>query len=240
MNKLNIYAAALLIACSLTTSAYFAGDKLWHGAIKFPILTKKIPKIAIYYTGISIPTHIQTANRQLTFDISESKIRTTFYLIVIEHVDLVTEQNTVKYFVAPTNSSYKLYHLQFTPNQKLIKGSGPAEKIDQDKKQTDLEEMGTWTIEQQSLPEDRRIPDNAIIVCYNPSLIKNVEGGNGLELPKIILDEQIIQQLGDEELQNVSDLALLTSLDYNSIHARQNSLVKHDFAKKNIISMIYS
>jgi hypothetical protein len=121
--------------------------------------------------------------------------------------------------------------MEFTPTKNLTKTADTK---------LDASDMGTWVVTQKLLPDNRHIPDNAIIVCFHPNLVKSVEGGNGLELPKIILDENVLRQLTDDELQDVSVQYLLTSLNCDSIHARQNALIKPDFAKRTVISMIYS
>lgn len=236
MKRFSTYCLMLLLAVSCRVRAYFPSDTLWRGAIKFPMHTKSIPPVRIYYAGTIIPIDIQHGNKQITFDIPESRVRNNFNLIIIDHVDFATEQNTIKYLRAPYQSPYKLYHLEFVANKESLTAK---KKADDDHAHT-LDNAGYWHITEQILPEDRRIPDNAIIVCYHPHLVKSVEGGNNIELPKIILDERALTTLSEEELQDASIRFLLTSLDVDSIHARQNAYIKPDFAKKNIISMIYS
>lgn len=231
MNKLTLCTLALLLGSSLQLPAYFPGDKLWRGSIKFPMSTKNVPPVRIYYAGTIIPADTQNSTRQVLFDISESKMRSTFCLIIVDRMDFINEQNTVKYLHVPDDRPYKLYTMEFIPNRELAKAPGHT---------VDAAQMGTWLVTQKLLAEDRRIPDNTIIVCYHPHLVKSIEGGNGIELPKIILDESILTQLTEEELQDASTQYLLTSLNCDSIHARQNAHIKTDFTKKNIISMICS
>lgn len=231
MNNFKICTLALLLGSSLQTSCYFAGDKLWHGTIKFPENTKNITPVRIYYAGNIISSEIQPNSKQVSFDISESKIRNTFYLIIVDNIQLISEQNTIKHLKVYEGHPYKFYLMEFIPNKDLIKT--PDTKLD-------ASQMGSWHVTQKPLPDDRHIPDNTIIVYYNPNLVKNVEGGNGLELPKIIIDEYIMAQLTDDELQDASVQFLLTSLNCDSIHARQHALIKPDFAKRTVISMIYS
>lgn len=231
MNKFKFYTLALLLGTSLQTVCYFAGDKIWHGTIKFPANSKNILPVRIYYAGNIVPSEVQSNSKQVSFDISESKIRNNFCLIIVDNIELITEQNTIKCLKAPEGRPYKLYQMEFAPSKDTAKASDAN---------LDASHMGSWSVTQKMLPENRHIPDNAIIVCYHPNLVKDVEGGNGLELPKIILDERIMTQLTDDELQDASVQYLLTSLNCDSIHARQQALIKPDFAKKTVISMIYS
>lgn len=231
MNKFKLYIFGLLSGISLTTLSYFTSDKLWHGIIKFPMSTKTILPIRVYYAGGQIPTHIHRNNRQVSFDIPESKVRNSFYLVITDQVDIINEQNTIKHLKVPENHPYKLYLLEYKSYEKILPALGTKSAA---------EDMGSWLITQKELDEDRFIPDNAITVCYHPHLVKTVEGGNGLELPKIIMNEQILTQLTDEELKDASNYILLTALDTDSIHARQNVLIKPNFAKKTVMSMICS
>lgn len=231
MNKLKRCTFALLLGCSLQTYSYVMSDKLWRGSIQFPMNTKNIPSVRIYYAGIKRPTAIEPSSKQLSFDIPESQIRNTFYLVISNDIEFITEKNTPQFLKVVNKCPYKLFIMEFQPNSEALKHLGA--KID-------AEQMGNWNVTQKTLPDDLRIPDNAIIIRYHPDLVKSVEGGNGLALPKIILDANILTQLTNDELQDVSAHILLSSLNTDTIHARQTTDIKANFANKNILSMIYS
>lgn len=231
MNNIQKALLSLLMGSSLITFCYFPGDKLWHGVIKFPSNAKIIPPVRVYYGGHMPTVAIDDKTKQISFDISESQIRTVFPLIITDRVDFKSEKNTPQYLKVPANQPYKMYILEYVPDTQAIKDLG--NKIDADK-------MGSWRITQENLDSDRRIPDNAITVyCYS-RLVKTVEGGNGLDLPKIIIDADVLAQLTTEELQDTSARILLSSLDTDTIHSRQTTNIKPDFAKKNIVAMICS
>ena len=228
MNSIKLCILALVSGISLQTSAYFPCDKIWHGSIKFPVNTKNIPPVQIYYAGTNIRSEIQPAGKQVTFDISESKVRNTFCLFIADQVDFVTEQNTVKHLTAPKNRPYKMFLLEFIPNKEVSD------------KPTDVHQTGSWHVAPTQLAADRYIPDNSIIVLCHANLVKKIEGGNGLELPKIVLDERVLCQLSDNDLRDALAKFSLAALDCNTIHARQSAHIKADAAKKTVISMIYS
>lgn len=230
MDKYKLYILNLLMVSALT-SAYFINDKLWHGTIKFPLSCKEVPAIRIYYAGFIIPTEIQKSTRQLCFDIPESAARTSFYLLIADHVDFSTEQNTIQYLQVQAGQPYKLYHLEFIPNKEQTKSGESKVAADQ---------LGTWAIEETSLPASGRVPDNTIIICYHPLLIKGIEGGSGLDLPKILINEMVINELSQDELEDASTQFLLTSLNCDTIHARHSEVRKKGDSNKNIISMVYS
>jgi hypothetical protein len=222
MKKFSRLGSALLLALPFSSFTYIPSDTLWHGTIKFPAIIKHLPIIRVYYAGVTVATTPETWNRLVSFDIPESKVRNTFCLVIVDHVDFIAEQNTVQYLQAPLECSYKMYTMHFTPNKDSI------------------EHTGTWQVIPQQLGPDRRLPDNAIIVCLDADLVKSVEGGDRLNLPKIILDEQILAQYSDQELQDIFAQFLLTAIDSDSIHAKQSILTEPNFAKKTVISMICS
>lgn len=229
MNIFKIGTLALLLATSLQSVGYFVGDKLWHGTIKFPANTKHIPSVRIFYGGIKKTSIIEQASKKVSFDIAESQIRNTFFLVISKGIGFITEKNTPQYLKVANECPYKMFLMEFQPNSDAIKT--PVCKAD-------TTQLGSWHITKKTLADDRRIPDNAIVVCYDSDMVKSVEGGNGLELPKIILDEEIMTQLTDTELQDASTQFLLTALNCDSIHTQQNTLVKPDFAKKTVLTMI--
>ena len=151
-------------------------------------------------------------------------MKNTFYLIIVDKVDFLTESNTVQYLRVPNKRPYKLYMLTY--------------KADKDApEQANINEIGSWEIVEKRLDSELRIPDNAIIVCYHPHLIKAVEGGNALELPKLIFDSELLKQLSPDEVHDASIQFLLSSLNSDSIHPMPESKIKHDIPNKTILSL---
>ncbi len=226
--RLLLFSIALLSTICIQSEPFLTVDKaLWYGTIKFPTDMKIVPPVRIYYAGNKIPSETDNEGHQVSFAISEYKMRNAFYLIIVDQVDFVSECNTVKYLHVPKGRPYKLYILTFKPNKDL------EDKLHE----VDINEKGTWDIVQKKLPDDLRIPDNAIIVCYHPHLIKNVEGGNAIELPKIVLDTELLNKLTPQELHDASIQFLLSSLNCDSIHATLDAQIKPDFARKTIIAL---
>ena len=229
MNKPLLLAIALLSTLFGEIDAYLAADKaLWYGTVKFPSDIKITEPVAVYYSGDQIVTEIQQETHQISFAISEYKMRNEFFLLISNDIQWVTEQNTVKFQRVAKNCPYKLYHLKFNPNKDITTKITP---------ETDLHALGNWSITQKALRDDMRIPDNAIIVHYHPNLVHKVEGGNALELPKIVLNEQILHQLTPDELHDVSAQFILSSLNLKTIHAKQDTQIKHDLPHKTIIAL---
>lgn len=226
-NRFLLLASMLISMLFIETQAVLMADKaLWYGSIKFPYDMKTIPPIRIYYAGNKIPAQIDYDSHQISFTISEYSMRNVFYLIIVDTINFVSEQNTIQYLKTASDRPYKLYQLTFTPNKEAA-GEQDAHAA----------ERGTWDIVQLKLQDDLRIPDNAIIVCFHSHLVKSVEGGNAVELPKIILNEEVIHKLPEQELYDASIQFLLSSLHCDSIHAAIDSQIKADFQRKTIISL---
>ncbi len=226
--RLAFFSIALLSTIYIQSEPFLTVDKaLWYGTIKFPTDIKIVPPVRIYYAGNKIPSETDNEGHQVSFAISEHKIRNSFYLIIVDRLDIFFECKLIQYLRVPEGRPYKFYVLSFKPNKEL----------DSKLQEVDISEKGSWDIVQKRLPDDLRIPDDAIIVCYHPHLVKNIEGGNALELPKIVLDAELLNTLTPQELHDASIQFLLSSLNLNSIHATLDIQVKPDFARKTIISL---
>lgn len=223
-----LFSIALLSMVSTSSEASLTVDKtLWQGSIKFPLDVDINEPIRVYYTGDRvISCEIDNIGHQICFAISEYKMRTVFHLIIVDSRDFVSEQNTVQYFKVPQNRPYKLYELVYTPNKDL------ATIAD-----ADINQKGAWQITQKRLADDMRIPDSAIIICYHPHLVKGLEGGNAIELPHVVLDEEILKKLTAEELHDASIQFVLSALDFDSFHTKPNTQIKTDFAKKTVLAL---
>ncbi len=222
-----LFNIALLSMVFAHLNASLTVDKtLWQGSIKFPSDIKINEPIRVYYTGESIPCEIDNIGHQICFALSEYKMRTVFHLIIIDSRDFVSEHNTVQYFKVAQNRPYKLYELVYTPNKDFAKAAD-----------ADVDQKGAWQITQKRLADDMRIPDSAIIVCYHPHLVKNVEGGNAIELPRIVLDEQILKQLTTEELHDASIQFVLSGLDFDTFHTKPSTQVRKDITKKTVLAL---
>lgn len=222
-----LFSIALLSMISALSEATLTVDKtLWQGSIKFPSDVNITEPIRVYYTGEAIPHEIDNIGHQICFTISEYKMRTVFHLIIVDSLDLVSEQNTVQYFKVPKNRPYKLYELVYTPNKDF------AAIAD-----ADVDQKGTWQVEQKRLADDLRIPDSAIIIRYHPHLVKGLEGGNAIELPRVVLDEEILKKLTPEELHDASIQFVLSAIDFDSFHTKPNTQIKTDFAKKTVLAL---
>ena len=115
------------------------------------------------------------------------------------------------------------------PKKKYLIPSMQKENQKKEKKQTDR-----WIITKKTLPKNRRIPDDAIIVLLNAEYVEKLQADNGFEFPKIIIKKDILKITGSEKaLQDKAIELLLTSIDYNPLHVTSKTHTKQD--QQNII-----
>lgn len=209
-----MHAFVLFLLLSLTgiSQAYLASDKqIWYGTITFPHVMQAVPPVRVYYAGNKLNVEIDQGTKEITFCLAEHKQRTEFNLLIASDIDWVTAAaNTIDYLKVPEATQYKLYHLTFKASENC------------------------WQIEAIQLPEDRRIPDNTIIVRYHPLFIKEIQGGSAYELPKIILDERTLDNLSPEELHDASVHLFLGSLNCDTMHAKTTQVVKSHHTNKTV------
>jgi hypothetical protein len=195
-------------------------QKLLVGSVQFPKTIESMEDICIYYGGKKINTEVDREGRRISFSLSEKKHRAIFYLLVIDCANMsmqTTDTNTVQYLKTVPNEPYKFYVLE------LIDG-------------IDKNEKSYWRIKQTRLSDSGHIPDDTIIVCYNPDFVEKIEGGSELEFPKIYIKEDILSIVGSDSLLHDQTVqALLSSIDYNALHSSIKHQVKQNIALKTII-----
>lgn len=218
------FSQVLLIFCFLTITQvqhlFSYTNGLFMLTVQFPKSLKDIPNFRIYCEGNKIKGDINKNSKRVTFALPEDKKRTHFTLIITEKIQFKSEENTILYLKLADEQPYKFYSLQ------LIKTDPQA----QEEKDSRKDPIYQWIIEEQKVSlEDGRIPDDAIIICIDPSYIEKLEGGNAIELPKIFIKEDAVQLAGSESKFDDSwTKILLSSLDADSIHANLQHEVKQE------------
>lgn len=182
--------------------------------IHFPTHIKKIPSIYGYYKG-----------QQLTFEndmtlFFDPQQRTHFTLVITPEVAHQATDNHIKYLRRKPDVECSVYSLdrEYDPEAGTTKG---------------------WKIQQEdlkSLPE--RLPDDALILLLDPSLITSISYSKAhdtktgiINLPSIFIKTALSQ----EELDSAALHGILASLDINAFHKRIETATKE--AGSVIISM---
>ncbi len=221
----------LSIATSLTAGTFRLQNPMLFGmTIQFPYALHETPDIRAYCGGHIIKGNVDNKNKTLFFSIPEDRYKTTFTLLITNAhaIDCTATDNTIHHLKIDTKHSYKLYVL--TLKERIV--TSPSST-----KEPRTEYM--WDSERITLSaDDSRIPDNTIIVCYNPDFIDKIEGGNAVTLPTLYVKDNIISLLGSEsKLHEKSIELLLSSLDYDAIHATIKHHVKPCYASKTVLTL---
>jgi len=213
-------------APSLDPDTQFLDQTVIMGSIQFPTAITEVPHVRIYYAGNKIRSEIDHYLRRAIFSLPTNRTCKTFYLVICEHIQPHTqEENLVRYLKIKPNTPYKMYRLDL------------IQVPSKDPKRPHAYER-EWQIREVRVATDGRIPDYAIIVCYNPDFIGELEVSSHLELPVIKIRPDILTIVGSQEaFQLVSLQALLSSLENDLIHAWATSDVKQNY-QKTIIAMI--
>jgi len=213
-----------LLLSNSYTSPFFVkklhNDKIWlMGSIQYPMNLEKIPMLRIYCGGNKIKCEANDDNKKLNFSFADSRKQTTFYILITEQIEFVTENNVVLCLKVPSLASYKLYVLN------RIESEYPKDKT------AEQPTMYKWDIQPIELEEDRKMPDNAIIVCDNPDYVSEIVGESAgsddatvCELPKIVMRSDLLHVVGSEEkLHEHAAMLRLAAIDSDTIHSwRQN------------------
>lgn len=189
---------------------------LFMGRIKFPYSVAVTMPIPIFYDGRSIKGEVHESQHQIAFDVPWARGQQVVYLLITEKnpekvykplLDDKSLHNTIDYLKIPEGQRYKLYRLTLVIN---------AEGI-------------SWQVESVGLPRSGQIPDQTIIVLYFSELVESVEGGNRLELPSIILRDDMLSLVSSEQdLQAQMVKVQLSSIDIGTIHTPIKQVVQQN------------
>ncbi|MFC1842625.1 hypothetical protein ACFLYU_03135 [Candidatus Dependentiae bacterium] len=232
---LNFLFVTLIAISSVKTFCWdmYSFDKnLFVGNILFPQTITKIPQISLYRRGLKIQAETENACKKVQFTISEDKECKRFYVLITPYLQPQIEDNTVKCLKIEAAQSYKLYEIKLFVTQDTRATSTFTKNTQKSK------ESYFWQIRERKIREDRAIPDDALIVIFNPDYVEKLEGGNDLELPKIIIKNNVLELAGSEKkLQAEADELLMASLDLNILHTKPTSEIKPEYKKKLVIAM---
>ncbi len=190
--------------------------------VEYPTVLQKIPQslqnICLYYCGQRIYRDEHKAHNKLFFSFLESRMVTHFYLLIIDSMpDLeLIAGNTVDYLKIDPAHRYKLYSLSLVAQE--LENSKKVEYV--------------WIVIEITVPPSGQLPDNTLIMPYNPDLVDHLEGGNAIELPTIVLKKDI--NTAEETVTQESIEIALSALDYNAFHESTKKDVVYDTETKTV------
>ena len=217
--KNNFFLYLCITVTSINTLYGSFDKKVMIGTVQFPKSVKNAQPMRIYCGGKIISSEVDTETRRLVFSLSEHKYKSYFYLLIAqpEHINFDLEDNTVKSLRLNPDSPYKFYTLEYVSHK---------------------DKNSTWIVKEVTLTTETKIPDETIILCYNPDYIDKLVGGSTIEFPKIMVRDDILNLVGSETaLHEQSSKLLLSSLDYDALHQTISYSVKQELRFKTIIAL---
>ncbi len=200
----------LFLICFCVSQIFTFVDKtLFTGAISFPTVLNAAPNVRIYCGGNKIPCCIK--DNTVTFEFEENKYRSHFYILITPTFSFqMIEDNVVDYACINQGQAYKFYEVTLLKSERK------------------------WQVRELALPTDTgKIPDQAIIICFDPEYIDKIEGGEVLQLPTIYIKNNILDLAGSEEkLHEQSIQYVLASLRLDPFHAIAQQKIKNRALKK--------
>ena len=162
---------------------YSFDKNLFVGNIIFPQNIKTIPQISLYRRGLKIKPETDKASNKIQFTISDDKACNQFYILITRNVKAKIEDNTVHNLTVNPNQDYKFYRIQM-----IQIGGAPRHPLTE--KSKDEKEEFAWRISELPINKNGIIPDDTLIIIFNPDYIEHLDGGNDLELPKIFIKKK--------------------------------------------------
>lgn len=215
------YKQSLLVSLffiALTTNLQAKSLEI-EGTIRFP-LSITSHGASILHGGTLVRVHVE--DNQLTFSIKSGRPQQTFYLLVVnpQHIeycfkslpDQQSQQYTVSHRTVVANKPYKFFKMSLVPEQLGATNSLMMKKPEHI--------VHNWVIQQVALEEGQPIPDDTIILLYNPEYVKNIKSEGSYKLPTILIDKDIVEKVGSIDALHEQEVKyLLASLDAAVLHA---------------------
>lgn len=220
-----------LLCFCIISQAFGLGQKgIFYGVLQFPTALEMLPNIRVYYAGNKIIPEMNDATKQISFAIPEARNRNFFYLLVTTGIEFCSTDNTVPNLRLKKGVPYKFYTLELTmvpsKSKKRKAGDSGFEYV--------------WIVKEIDLAtiNNGKIPDDTLIVCYHPDYVQSLEGGNMVELPKLVMRPDIIKLAGSElKLHEQSDKWFLAALNTDTIHDTAQSELRITPHAKTVLAM---
>lgn len=231
--KWSLFSLSLL----LTTSHIVANPpiKSLVGTIQYPNI-KSLPQMsAISYEGQQITiTECDDANNKYYYKVRlNRKDQTEFYLLcaggngnivpVFKNNDELAINNTIDHLRLKKDAKYRIFRATINNN------------FDSKTKKTTV----TWTIKEMALPQTGQIPDSTLIFPIPANYVKELAGGDAMQLPTIIIKNNVHLLAGGED--KMHELALrqaATFPDISWLHTQPSKAIKQVGASTLIIPTI--
>ncbi len=217
------FLSLLLIASNIVA---YPPIKSFVGTIQYPSI-KSLPQMsAISYEGQQITiTECDDANNKIFYKVPLSRNRQKntycldFYFLFTEGENItftlkdndeLAINNTIDHLTLEEKAKYRIFKATINNN------------YDRKTKKTTV----TWTIKEMALSQTRQIPDSTLIFPIPAHYVKELSGGDAMQLPTIIIKDNVHLLAGGED--KMHELALrqaATCPDLKAIHIQPSKAI---------------
>jgi hypothetical protein len=203
-------------------------------SIQFPEKLKEIPSLRAYFAGKVIPAEVDQTAKKVSFSLSQERTSSFFCILITEasNIDFKTKDgNTIEHLKLKDSSQpYVCYTLELVSEYLPTDESTPAG--------TPKQMAYKWIIKEIKLGGAGEIPDSCVILCYNPLYIDHLEGGSTIELPKLVVKNNLLELMGGSQaVQDHAAQLLLSALDLDAIHAKPTPVIQVHHQAKTVLAL---
>ncbi len=187
------------------------------GDIVFPMNID--PDLCLYYTGNKIQLDINHDKKSqklgqpaspkelvniVPYVVNEAKATQKIYLLICQNPEFASQDNTINYVYIPENVAYKFYTLTATRRY------NPEANVNE----------CCWTVVQETLSDDKIIPDNTIIFLFDANYVQDLEvkswplNSNIRILPTITISNNVMP----DDIARAIIQARMIAIDFDTIH----------------------
>jgi hypothetical protein len=197
---------------------------IYVASVQFPTAIKELPSIRAYFRGHKISGEID--GDKIYFSIETDRSMHQLYLLVVDDISFAFDE-TVQYLKLKPEAHYKLWSLELKhkKNNNLI----PRKVAGGIKLNDDDASPYFWIMHEEMIDaRSGRVPDNAIVILYDPSFFESdLIGGSSVYLPKLMISSNILKRVGSEEkLHEISTRFLLSALNPDTLHASPKYVIE--------------
>lgn len=232
MNKRFYYVRSLLpvLFTLLGLNMHGTGNPmLFTGSIQFPSHIKEVPQMFLYSLGSRVQGTPDSPSHKFTYTISRPRGIERFWLVITQNLSCTqAEQNTLKSWKVDITKPYKFYSLTRVLDEEAIEQDGGETRP-----------RFRWEVISHKLSEqDGLLPDDVVIVYYDPALIADIRGGSPFEWPTIIVRNDALSILGSEAaLHDVSTRLSIAAMDLRPFFSPIEYEIRQDARVKTIIAL---
>lgn len=188
------------------------GAKMFLGSVIFPVEVS--PSLCLYYKGQKLLVDGQKDEeyKTISFSLDEASYVQQLHILICLEPSCFSEHNNIKYLTVDPTQPYKLYSLR---GARTFDAQG--------------EEVLSWDVQEEKL-EDSIIPDNTLIVVYNPELVEGLQVVSWRTkdqiriLPNIVMKKQIKKDVFIQAM----NIARLSAMDLDSYHEQASTRSMHE------------